>query len=446
MRNNSATPTWRMKALLACLSTLCTYAVIEAAYRYEVSKKIAAGKYPITVISEDMSGARSRGLYTPNRTIRYRMFDADHALLKENRVVTNNFGFISGNDYRVEKPEGEFRIVAVGDSLTACETNDFPWTDVLERHLNADEALKKALRVTSFRVLNLGLSGSGFPCMTHNFVRYGEQFSPDLLVVNYIEDDFVREPDINANDHIKSAENFRRQDMQGKAAKVASSHTIQIGEAEIIVHGGRRGQHADIRDPTITPSRLFIIPDDKVALDKERVGAIKAEIAATLLRYRLWCTPYPFALARLFGREFTLEYNRYLESIRNPSNDASVTQAASFIAALHKRHPKVLCIQNPLQWELVPFKEPTLTRLLREKLPEATIVEMAEYLPTEKGDAEITSWYNLPFDGHWSNKGAEVYAAAIHRAFQRLLPSYMENSSEKPPRSQTLSAKSGTTR
>ena len=69
---------------------------------------------------------------------------------------TNNFGLVSQRDYRPEKKPREYRIALIGDSLTACVTNDVPWGDLLEDRLNADENLKKALGVHSFTVLNFG--------------------------------------------------------------------------------------------------------------------------------------------------------------------------------------------------------------------------------------------------------------------------------------------------
>jgi tetratricopeptide (TPR) repeat protein len=49
------------------------------------------------------------------------------------------------------------------------------------------------------------------------------------------------------------------------------------------------------------------------------------------------------------------------------------------------------------------------------------IVRMERYMPIQLGQAEWFKWYNLPNDGHWSEAGAHVYAAAMAKAVHHYL-------------------------
>lgn len=441
------TPWWR-KLALACCSTLLVYIPVEIAFRYHESRNIAHGKYQISVIGEPLNDANSPGFLAQNKTVKFRIFSENHELCEEHTIVTNNLGFVSANSYEAAKPPGEFRIAAVGDSFTSCDNNDFPWPDLLERRLNANQELKAQLGVASFRVLNFGLSGAGFPQMLYNYVRCVERFNPDAVLVNYIEDDFRREPDTNLVEHIAAAAAHRKRDESpDRPAPDPKMDTIEFGGVKIAVQGARLGIPPDLHDPHIVPSRLFIISDEALAFDQERIQGIKTEIAGILLRERLWQSCYPHALARLFGVRFSLDDRRVAVSKLSRSNSAAVEQAAACLKMIHGRHPKLLVLHNPVYWELVPpVKEAKRTKQLREKLPELAVLDMKQLLPVDQDESEIIRWYQLPYDAHWSNKGAELYATAIERVLQQKLVDLMNGSSETPKETSPLAVNPGTTR
>jgi hypothetical protein len=70
------------------------------------------------------------------------------------------------------------------------------------------------------------------------------------------------------------------------------------------------------------------------------------------------------------------------------------------------------------------------TRLLEERAPDLKIVRMEKHMPTERGRDDVYKWFNLPHDGHFSNYGVEIYAAAVQRA----LHEYTSPGSEDPQR------------
>jgi hypothetical protein len=62
--------------------------------------------------------------------------------------------------------------------------------------------------------------------------------------------------------------------------------------------------------------------------------------------------------------------------------------------------------------------------LKREK--DLGVEDMLNYLPLNQSEEEIKKWYNLPYDIHPSNYGADVYAQAVERRvadyFSRVTP------------------------
>lgn len=95
------------------------------------------------------------------------------------------------HDYQVEKPEGTYRIVALGDSFTfGLFVNTYQnWTTVLENELNS-----KCTPEGSFEVLNLGVSGNDIQYGVERFRTRGTKYSPDLVIWLLKRDDYT---DIN---------------------------------------------------------------------------------------------------------------------------------------------------------------------------------------------------------------------------------------------------------
>jgi hypothetical protein len=49
------------------------------------------------------------------------------------------------------------------------------------------------------------------------------------------------------------------------------------------------------------------------------------------------------------------------------------------------------------------------------------IVLMQEHMPDPPDDAEVLSWFKLPWDPHFSNYGASVYAQAVYGQLEERL-------------------------
>lgn len=99
---------------------------------------------------------------------------------------TNSRGW-RGPEVPEPKPEGEFRILALGDSCTFGKGVLEPetWPRVLEELLSADLPEGRTVRV-----VNLGVNGYATRDYVHVFETVGRHLEPDLVVVGYNINDF----------------------------------------------------------------------------------------------------------------------------------------------------------------------------------------------------------------------------------------------------------------
>lgn len=92
----------------------------------------------------------------------------------------NNFGWNSPRDYFSEKPEGTERIAVIGDSFVEAFQvgSDKAFGSLLEKSLE------------NIEVYSLGHSGANLVQYLHIIKYAKEKFSPDLYVVNVVDNDF----------------------------------------------------------------------------------------------------------------------------------------------------------------------------------------------------------------------------------------------------------------
>ena len=109
------------------------------------------------------------------------------------RFHTNQYGHISYKEYPETKPDGEFRIVTIGDSFTAGVMNSVQWPDVLEARLGQNAVWQKKTG-KSLLVINLGIDGISAEQFMEVFEREGKRFDADLVLVSFILDDLPRRP------------------------------------------------------------------------------------------------------------------------------------------------------------------------------------------------------------------------------------------------------------
>ena len=113
--------------------------------------------------------------------------DGHRVRLEPFRVAINADGF-RDRAFSREKPAGTKRIVVVGDSITFGEgvEADATYAKVLERRLNENGT-------DPFEVLNMGVPGFDLAEKVAMLANKGVSYDPDLVILQYCGDDFVRE-------------------------------------------------------------------------------------------------------------------------------------------------------------------------------------------------------------------------------------------------------------
>jgi len=106
------------------------------------------------------------------------------------QIELNENGFNQLYNYPVEKEDGVYRIITVGDSFTFgsnVNTKD-NYPSQLQNLLN-----QKCLgKVKKFQVLNLGVAGYDFQYTVERYKLRGRKYNPDLVLWFMLDDDFVR--------------------------------------------------------------------------------------------------------------------------------------------------------------------------------------------------------------------------------------------------------------
>jgi hypothetical protein len=295
------------------------------------------------------------GPYLPNQTLTFRQYAPNHSVNRTVTFKTNSLGWVSTYDY-LPKKAGEFRVAILGDSLTASITNEKPWVDVVQSEMSADIATKNVL------VMNLGIAASGFSQTAAYELPIAERLGADLVVLNFA---------------------FGTLDLPNLSAESRIS-MIQSGALEIPVQCTLRGN-------TCHPSLMLRTPHGYVPTSNELENARMASIAKNhLLRF-----------LSLEGSAFIPRESKAAQSNRE-------ADAVKYIRTIKNGSPRLLLIVNPLSW-----KEPKLDDFLDRLIAAGfDIVDLRKMMPAAT-EAERQSWYNLPFDGHWSDKGAQIYGRLV---------------------------------
>lgn len=125
---------------------------------------------------------RARGLIGPYQD---RMSDSSFEPIPAYKLETNRHG-IRDNEFKLQKPENQLRILVIGDSMTyglGVNKSD-RYTEVLERKLDKNTS-------KDVEVINLGLQATGMRDFYQMLLEPGRRFEPDIVVVTYSEEDML---------------------------------------------------------------------------------------------------------------------------------------------------------------------------------------------------------------------------------------------------------------
>jgi hypothetical protein len=272
---------------------------------------------------------------------------------------TNSHGHVSVDDYPTRKPAGEFRIAAVGDSFTANITSNIRWTEELQRILNSSPQWKVHVGGKFTRVINFGVDGTGIEHFAGMVTHYVPAFEPDIIIVNFITDDFRRKMRYQSNE-----------------TPALRDQTISSFITEI------------------TSSIKWLEP---------------CSLMLSLIERWPWagkCRSIPIDLPAYLVR-------RSSERYAHPTHEDAVKHSA---AALHDmiKVPSVLFLQQPTFEQTEGLFVDIYQGLIEDTaklVPDWTFVDMLEQIkPTRE---EARRWFYIPADRHYNGYGNIIYARAV---------------------------------
>jgi hypothetical protein len=381
------------------------------------------------------------GHLPPSSNIEYCIFDSDGNLGVRADVETNNIGWISHHDVALPKSYKEFRIVVIGDSLTACITNSLPWTDVVYDTLNRDQRLLEFLGVERVSVINLGTAGAGFQYMAIPLCLVAKRLAADFLVVNFITEDLERRHYLaesqgaglpeelkEAFDYISlksssksppeiPAEFLQPVDRVDSNWKPFKPRCISFGNVDIPLICPQGSW--DLSNPLCKFDGRWFVPKGTM-LSRDSLNAIKREAATRLLWHKIVLSRSPITLQVMQGHFQTMGLKPILATGIQGRKLDDIKIALRSLHLMKSLHPKLILLRNPMFNDFqTPQKSSDRDEFKIAATHEGfTIIDMKSLLPINEGSQEIYSWYNLPGDSHWSDKGARIYGESAAQAIR----------------------------
>lgn len=359
------------------------------------SYAIATVDYPLRQTPAFVDGSVF-GYYPPGIKFTLRQYWFDGSLIRSSYIAVNNLGWISPYDYVLPKPESEFRIAILGDSMTASVNNDVPWPSVVH------EELRKAMPHVS--VVNLGNPGMNVEQMQQMTLPIAERLGADLVVVNIPIENLEFSP--------RPKESKRRTKkhpalLNQPAEPAAPESTAQLVKPTTVTIAG-------IEIPFYCPDAGIAVSGCRIdsvwhiprgrELSPTEVNTVKREAARLALGSRFLWTPKFF----LFSPEGVTQ------TVAKATIDEQIEAAVDALIAIKDIYKNLIVTINPLEWYFDPATLPKKTGKFIARAREAGIdvVDMRKHLPDMPPD-ERRRWWNVPYDGHWSDQGAAVYGQAI---------------------------------
>lgn len=336
--------------------------------------------------------------YHAGAHVHLRMYSAKDHLLHSSTLAVNNLGHLSPEPDSFEKPASEFRIVTLGDSFTSCPHSDISWPTALQDLLNKDQALKRAVGRSVFKVVNLAQDGTGLVQFARVDAFEGVRYAPDLVIVNFITDDITRKF-------------VYRNPLQMRTEGVTFGITVTSPSLPVT-----------LQNSECVFARLIAI-DPAVVVEQDRLAKLKRYIYDESVRRLPWFSLRPSLLLRAVGGRFGVKPK--IESIWDQTNPRyqpteAIRVGIESLEAIRSRHPKMVTLYHPTEQELLARETPPLGQEFLRQSRDLRIIEMAGFLPTQPGSEEIKRWYNAD-DKHPSDHGAQVYAQAVYQEVRQYL-------------------------
>ena len=380
---------------MVIISVLLTYLMLEVGYRVLQYNRLSGQSAefafwwvdaPLFDYDADL-GYR----YIPNQERRRTLTDQFDQGIHANQFRINNARHISWEDDTRVKPPDEFRIAIIGDSFAASLFNETPWSDTLEKHLNADDDLKQKLGIATFDVINFGMEATGIAQFDDIYQHDTRLYQPDLVLVNFISYDISR--------------------------KFVWRDTVELHvegrDYQVVLSCA--SQPVALNNPECSFGDLLVLPHEFLS-DSDALAQMRRDLFQADLERRPWFGFYPELLAATIGHRFGLtpHLERGHAAVHEFTDPNRALQASyDALESIRQQHPYVIILHNPMHHEIVPGEPAPITQELMARYPELAITSILDFLPYVDV-SESEQWFNLPFDNHFSEAGAEVYAQAVY--------------------------------
>lgn len=390
-----------LNSLLILLSVLVTYLLLETGYRLltyqQLSSKDESYAFwwtdQVFYELDETAGYR----YPADTTLRHTLTDFMNASVVGHDVYINNMGNLSRYDDLPPDMPGVYRIALIGDSFTAGAFSGMPPGDFLEPMLNESAAFKAMVGADTIDVMNYALEAIGFEQFAAIYESRVQPVAPDLLIVAFISDD------------------IRRRFIWRDAI------TIDHDEQSYQLHLTCYGLPAIPENPAChytTPIFPQQQGGDDAWLDRLRDDLYDSDLAR-----RPWLRLYPELLAQTIGYRWG-----WLPGLMNDhpawshyqADSQSLDRAGAALDRILSQQPETLLLHVPVHTEILSGTIDSLAELFMSERRDMNVLRLMDYLPPVD-DETVRGWYNLPFDGHFNDRGTEQYARALRTILQQSL-------------------------
>jgi len=359
-------------ATLVLVSLMISYVALEAAYRVYLFESIHGGLTQRFVVLARQNATSALEKFDP--AIGYRRAPNtswENTGGLQNRFRINDHGLIANDidrsTYGVQKPAGEYRIALLGDSMAAGDANYLRMSDLIQDYLNRSATWRAFVGGKFTRVINFGMNGTGLVQWGAVYEFEAKQFSPDLVIVNFIVHDIMRR----------------------------------------FVYRGRG------HDIPVSEIRRYI----------------GARVSAAMWNGMPWLELYPDLFAATLGRSLGMQSHLVASAALSgdgqmyfQTQDEAIARSLESLRHIRCFNPRLLLFNQPEYEEFLvpadgPERWPPFVRYLSGKFEAAAaaegfkVVNLAQIYPSPKDNLQIFGLFNLPIDTHYSDYGTFVYAS-----------------------------------
>lgn len=415
--------------VLVLVSLITTFAIVEAGYRYYKFSTYSVGKFAMDVVSGQAyyaSGVMRMGFgpYAPDQSLVWRRFGPNGKVVVNASFRHNNFGWRSNVDYVSEKPKGTFRIAVLGDSFVASHLSTEFWVDEFHERL-APEIKNFSPEIENVEVYSFGSDGASFGYKAGVYCTAVTEFQPDLIIVNFIYEGVPRRHSI--------------QPCEQAVRQIQAKTPFQEYPLLEMKHGAKLQVECsqppfDPENSYCKPANLVFLPDDRVALNADRVTEIKTEIGLLFAPSRTLYARHSLA----FDAAWYLLITRALaaETANGTSIQSDSEHAEEALRQIASSGVPVVLLRAPTEGDILDKRplgrafQKAISNIsgVRSVSARTAVLDIAESEGIVQ-DQLALRMFNLPHDGHFSDEGSLLYGRAVAKL---LLPVVMEHLARAP--------------